>query len=82
MEKHESRLLKHGEIFYRYFNHGIEANRLTNITGIMVDSNNFLHNLYGPAWFLFGLYYIHGQSFKSKLDWEIEVNRMKMLEEL
>ena len=51
-----------------------------------IDSNNCLHNLDGPSsiWIRTKKeeYYIHGKYFKNKQDWELEVNRIKMIDEL
>ena len=66
MKEHDCRILKIGEIYYAFY----------------VDSNNFLHSLDGFALlFKFNDYWIHGKYYKNKRDWEIEVNRIKILEE-
>ena len=50
---------------------------------VYVDSNNFQHNLNGYAWKIFTeRYYIHGVTYYNKRDWEIEVNRIKIIDEL
>ena len=49
-----------------------------------------LHNLFGPAYINYYKnrkiqvedYFIHGKRYYNKRDWEIEVNRIKTLEEL
>ena len=54
---------------------------------IYVDSDGFFHNLNGYSYFNehspFGAYffYIHGKEY-TKEDWDIERNRIKMLDEL
>ena len=86
MKEHESRILTVGEKWYEIsisgnmIIHGLlEGNAL-----LYVDENNFLHNLNDIAYqaeeTFFG-YVIHGKEY-TKRDWEIEVNRIKMLEEL
>ena len=53
---------------------------------IYLDSNNFLHKLNAPAWYnaygTFTEYWIHGKLYKTKEEWELEVHRLLMLEEL
>ena len=51
--------------------------------------DGFSHNLDGPAYSIFRIdgmivnyYYIEGKEYKTKRDWEIEVNRIEMLGEI
>ena len=85
MKEYESRKLKSGEIFKGFYRHNNEMfiHRVDkNDEIVYVDSNDLLHNLNGMAWFYLGeSYYIHGKYYE-KQDWEIEVNRIKMLEEI
>ena len=80
-----SRKLKSGEIFKGYYSviNEMFIHRLDKNDEIAyVDYNDLLHNFNGFAWFYLGeAYYIHGKYYE-KSDWEIEVNRILMLEEL
>ena len=84
MKEHESRLAKEYETckFYRP-NGSIEYIMKSSDIDVYIDSINLLHNLYTFSWFngYLGFYFIHGVEL-SKQDWEIEVNRIKTLEEL
>ena len=83
MKEHDSRLAEIDEIiFYRFY--GDDEYSKMEIKGgrIYIDSNNFVHNLNGSAWIDIELYLIHGQEYETKQHWEIEVNRLKMLEEI
>ena len=52
------------------------------------DYNGYSHRLNGPAMIdssvvYYSLrYFIHGKEYKNKNEWEIEVNRIKTLEEI
>ena len=85
MKEHESRVLKDGEWYFFYeVKRGIKNRGVLIIGDVFIDSNNFLHNLNGEAWNSVNIshYYIHGRYFKYKRDWEIEANRIKMLNEI
>ena len=86
MKEHESRLLTKGETYF-FYKVVTPYNISVNVYGgrirlMFVDSNNFLHNLDS---FAVGVrkevYWIHGRLFQ-KQDWEIERNRLLMLEEV
>ena len=89
MKEHEYRaLIKRSEDFYWFgFNGNFCYNTLDELgvegVGCYVDSNNYLHNLNGPAWCFSGMldYHIHGKQY-TKEEWDIERNRLLMLEEL
>ena len=71
---------------FRYFNsfNNISDSHRSRLDKILyVDNKNYLHNLNGIAWrFLdVSLYYIHGKEFERE-EWEIEANRLKMLNSL
>ena len=91
MKQHESREIedKEEEFFsYRESGNIIEARKslfLYNIH-VFVDSNKFTHNLDGKAIFSdedinTKCYWIHGKHYKKE-QWELEVNRIKTLEEI
>ena len=87
MKKHESRLLKEGEK-YKLIPANGKNNLLTfpyrsnNFSFIYVDSKNRVHNLKDKATNHFNYrYWIHGKYY-NKNEWEIEANRLLMLEEL
>ena len=89
MKEHESRVIKdRNEKFYFYCNVPIElcCDELSNWSNFLilcyVDSNNFVHNLAGPAWVNseVSTYHIHGKQYYRKEDWDIERNRLLMLE--
>ena len=88
MKEHESREIGIGGVFKYITNHNIikeDVNVLIMGTRkIYVDSNSFLHNLNGYAYHspTFFQYRIHGINYKSKEVWEIEANRLLMLDEL
>ena len=90
MKEHESRLITDiTEAFYHISNGKVHENNIYRWEGASfilcyVDCNNFIHNLDGPAWENGGTvcYYIHGKIYYNKGGWEIEVNRIKMLEEI
>ena len=52
----------------------------------MFRKNGKLHNLFGPAIIFYDgdnkSYWIDGKRYDNKKDWEIEVNRIKMIEEI
>ena len=85
MSNEVSRLLERDERFYYYDFYGkIKTNtnyyrNLGFVDRIYVDSNNFLHNLEGLS--SFESYYIHGKRYTKK-EYDIERNRILMLEEL
>ena len=86
MKEHESKLLKNKET-YKWFNshlNGVQIYVYDNgIDSVYVDSYNFLHNILGPA-IIYKTevgYWIHGKGY-NKQEWEFEVNRILMLEEL
>ena len=85
MKEHDSRRCMVGEdySFYVFTDYSYTSTCFDN-DDVYVDSNNLLHNLNGYAWSTIGVdeYWIHGKEFKSKNDWEIEVNRILMLDEL
>ena len=88
MKEHESRKINIGEVFhYKWMDVTFHKNwneGLENSYGVLfIDSNNFAHNLNGSSGdFFIEPYYIHGNHYKNKNEWEIEVNRLLMLEEL
>ena len=82
MKEHESRIAERGEIIFYGFSGEIDDEMEINSSKVYVDCNNFAHNLDGPAWGPLGYYFIHGKHYKNKQDWELEVNRIKTLEEL
>ena len=89
MKEHESRKIeKFYETFYFYSSNGELSNDQYNVKGevVYVDSNNYLHNLDDIAWICLDAsitdYFIHGIEYKTKNEWELEVNRIKMLEEI
>ena len=83
MKENDCRLAKVGEMIYgrtSVIRYKVEKNDI-----IYVDSNNYLHNLYGEAWFY---YYIHGEKIELK-DWLqkrefllLEQHRLDILEEM
>jgi len=86
MKEHESRLSELGEIAYWFNDFGrlerehIDEEWLSYYPRLPIDSNNFVHSLDGSI----GdekIYTIHGKKL-SKEQWEIERNRLLMLEEL
>ena len=83
MEEHESKFIGAGE--YYYVKGITERQKHTGIGHVYIDSNDFLHSLLHFAWRVKQYetkYYIHGQCFDNKQDWEIERNRLLMLEEI
>ena len=89
MKEHESRKLEVGEIGYFYSKwsvNGIVELKVSDIiTGTYyVDSKNFLHATDKIAWVssYSSDYFIHGKICATKDDWEIERNRILMLEEI
>ena len=84
------RKLKLKEIYKFYGDNKIEERvfKEYDFEEFYVDSNDFLHNLEGPAMieYLFTYdnyyYFIHGKEYKTKRDWEIEVNRINTLKEI
>ena len=89
MKEHDCRLLEDNKIYFFYVADNMHRSRKLNNNIKYVDSNDFLHNLNGPAssWFknekLINMdsFYIHGKYY-DKEDWEIEVNRILMLNEI
>ena len=86
MKEHESRRIKPGERYkfyndvYKKIDSGLYD--FSDKYKDYVDSNNFLHNLEGKAWYG-GImeYWIHGKNYEKK-EWEIERNRLLMLEDV
>ena len=81
MKEHNSRLLKIGESTNVVRNFGSLVRYIGWV--IYVDSNDFLHSLDGYAWVEGDLkeYRIHGKEL-TKEEWEIERNRILILEEI
>ena len=85
--KDDCRLIVQGEFLYYYDKNGIVETVNINLDEgevVYVNYNNFLHNLNDFAWIYSGIggYWIHGKYFKNKQQWEIEGNRIKMLEQI
>ena len=87
MKKHESRVLNDGETynFISLYNESRHSYPQRNYI-YYVDSNDFLHNLNGPSIkykdYDYGTYWIHGKRYFKQIEWEIEVNRIKIIDEL
>ena len=95
MKKHESRKTSAEELdilreYYKLYNSFGDLIETCIGDVIYVDSNNFLHNLDGVAWFWGGgkRYYIHGRQY-SKEEWLIkreelllEIHREEMLNQI
>ena len=85
MKEHESKICNTNEIYYLFdSNNEVISNKKQSSSCICyVDSNNFLHNLNGCAWDgITKQYYIHGKKYENKEEFDIERNRIKMLEEI
>ena len=93
MKEHESRKLEYGDKYEWVTDEGEIVSVTYDFNGFddYTDSNNFLHNINGPAWINGGgfnssdeieEYWIHGKHYKNKQDWEIEVNRILTLNKI
>ena len=88
MKEHESRRSVPGDRIYYYstsdtieeiINPGVCWGTAKGIENYyLIDSNNFLHDLDGRGYMLF----IHGVRFKDKGEYDKEVNRIKMIDEI
>ena len=86
MKEHESRLVVEYDLIKFYDGEGKleQFYKSKNKNYGYIDSKNFLHNLEGYAWIESSKYkehYIHGRKL-TKEEWDIERNRILMLEEL
>ena len=87
MKEHESREINVGEDFswldgYIKVTGAKLQQKLNNY--IYVDSNNFLHNFESFAYdtVFYGEYWIHGKRCKNKEEFDLERNRILILEEI
>ena len=86
MKEHESKELSYSEKYYWIRDSGGEIMEGTPRYHyfkplIYVDSNNYLHNLDGYAYNKCE-YFIHGKQYKTKEGFDIERNRILILDEL
>ena len=87
MEEHESKILTPGSNYKRRTKHYSLIDKVEKNEIAYVDKNFYLHRLDGPAYIIkvnnrnIKSYYIHGL-FHSKEEFDIERNRIEMLEEI
>ena len=86
MKEHDCRLLEPGETFKCYSSFGLMVNRKfigSDDLICYVDSNNFLHNIHGFAWVgVLDEYWLHGKHYINKDDYDIERNRLEILNQI